>query len=73
MTIKAPRGNRAQWHANFQLDEFAAATREVRVLQPEPSTGRLQLRGLLVIGPVRADRRLLPVGGPAPCASPCRK
>ena len=47
--IKAPRGNRAQWHANFQLDEFIDTARDVPVMH-ECETG-LQLRGMLIIGP----------------------
>ena len=30
--IKAQRGNRAQWHANFKLDEFSSSYRDVDVL-----------------------------------------
>lgn len=47
--IKAPRGNRAQWHANFQLDEFVDTSRDVPVMH-ESESG-LQLRGMLIIGP----------------------
>lgn len=31
-TIVAPKGNLAQWHINFRMDEFSAALREVRVV-----------------------------------------
>ena len=47
--IKVARGNRAQWHANFQLDEFVDTPRELCVLQ-EGAAGE-QLRGMLIIGP----------------------
>ena len=47
--IKAPRGNRAQWHAHFQLDEFIDTARDVPVMH-ECEAG-LQLRGMLIIGP----------------------
>jgi len=48
--IKAPRGNRSQWHANFKVDEFVAAATDVAVAQRDES-GALVLRGALVIGP----------------------
>jgi hypothetical protein len=47
--IKAPRGNRAQWHANFQVDEFIDTARDVPVMHE--SEAGLQLRGMLIIGP----------------------
>ena len=50
VTIKAPRGNRSQWHANFKLDEFSPSARDVPVVQAGEGGGLL-LRGLLVIGP----------------------
>ena len=31
--IKAPKGNRAQWHANFTLDEFTFTSRDLCVYQ----------------------------------------
>ena len=49
--IKAPRGNRSQWHANFKLDEFATTTRDVPVVQPDATSGDVLLRGCLVLGP----------------------
>ena len=47
--IKAPRGNKTQWHANFQVDEFIDTARDVPVMHE--SEAGLQLRGLLIIGP----------------------
>lgn len=49
--IKAQRGNRAQWHANFRLDEFVATARDLCVLQEGGPGGAPEARGLLVIGP----------------------
>ena len=37
--IKAPRGNRSQWHANFKNDEFTPALRDVPVVQTVPLAG----------------------------------
>eukprot|EP00966_Prymnesium_polylepis_P069282 1610004-Prymnesium_polylepis.1 len=51
--IKQARGNRAQWHANFKLDEFdgpIGAARELCVIQEDIGTGARELRGLLVLG-----------------------
>ena len=48
--IKAPRGNRSQWHANFKLDEFTPRVRDVPVVQRDATQATL-LRGMLVIGP----------------------
>jgi hypothetical protein len=47
--IKAPRGNKTQWHANFQVDEFIDTARDVPVIHE--SEAGLQLRGMLIIGP----------------------
>ena len=47
------RGNRAQWHANFKLDEFDHAYYSVRdlcVLQEMLGSGERELRGLLIVG-----------------------
>jgi len=63
-SIVAPRGHKAQWHANFKLDEFSAALRELRVLAlpadddgqgggaaREPAPGSEgELRGMVVVG-----------------------
>jgi len=46
--IRASKGNRAQWHANFKLDEFSSSLRDVCVLL-ETESGP-QLQGLLVLG-----------------------
>ena len=53
VTIKAPRGNRSQWHSNFRLDEFGRSTRDLPVVQRADGDGDggLVLRGLLVVGP----------------------
>ena len=52
VTIKAPRGNRSQWHSNFRLDEFAPCTRDLPVVQKEKAADEhVVLRGLLVVGP----------------------
>ena len=55
--IKAPRGNKSQWHKAFQLDEFMDAMRTVNVLHEVAGGGAPQLRGMLVLGPghTRAD------------------
>lgn len=50
VAIKAPRGNRSQWHANFKIDEFAQTARDVPVVQKDAS-GAVILRGLLIVGP----------------------
>ena len=51
MIIKAPRGNRSQWHANFKLDEFASSTRDMPVVQVDETSGDLLIRGCLTLGP----------------------
>mmetsp|Transcript_25214 Transcript_25214/g.83911 ORF Transcript_25214/g.83911 Transcript_25214/m.83911 type:complete len:184 (+) Transcript_25214:242-793(+) len=37
--IVAPKGNKAQWHANFAVDEFATALRDVPVVKLPPGGG----------------------------------
>jgi len=53
VSIRASKGNIAQWHANFKLDEFVQPfyfTRDMCVLQEAPETGERYIRGLLIIG-----------------------
>jgi len=49
-SIRATRGNRAQWHANFKLDEFSKGWRELHVLHTS-GAAEPTLRGMLILGP----------------------
>ena len=74
VTIKAPRGNRSQWHANFKLDEFNSAARDLTVLQKDADAS-MRLRGMLVVGPAIAALMLTSRYRPsAKCAlAACRR
>lgn len=60
VTIRAPRGNRTQWHANFKLDEFTPTARDITILQKDEAGG-LRRRGMLVIGPGACERQVCAV------------
>ena len=71
--IKAPRGNKTQWHANFKLDEFVPLVRDVPIVQRDGKSGDVLLRGVLNIGPghtvadgckmLLTELQMAPIGG----------
>ena len=56
--IKAPRGNKSQWHKAFQLDEFMDAMRTVNVLHEVAGGGRAALRHARARAGAHARRRV---------------